>query len=115
MLLFLVQTLQEGEKARAAGDPTVVLANGHDVLIQPDPSRTIYNENPTYVYAEKDDVVIIDPPKQQWYPTSQYYYPTSSLYCFSGDSEVTLVDGTVKRMDAIKIGDWVMSRQDSEV
>ncbi|CAD6187194.1 unnamed protein product [Caenorhabditis auriculariae] len=60
------------------------------------------------------------PPPQPFVPPQpaappQVYYPAgaagggSPYYCFTDDTMVKLLDGSAKRMDELKVGDWVQS------
>uniref|UniRef100_A0A914C738 Uncharacterized protein n=1 Tax=Acrobeloides nanus TaxID=290746 RepID=A0A914C738_9BILA len=130
----LASNSQTNQQTKALGVPNVQIdqqqqAQGvANVQAQPSSQQAIAqgvrtHDVPTVVEANGQDVIIYRGPAASYSPPqsapaqSAGYYPAATggagLFCFSGDTEVIMNDGETKRMDELKVGDWIMSVDNS--
>ncbi|CAI4224044.1 unnamed protein product [Auanema sp. JU1783] len=81
------------------------------------PAQPSYVAPPQPAYVPAPPQAPPQPPVQYYSaPAAQPYYPsTSSYYCFSGDTQVLLLSGETKRMDELRVHDWVQQFGKSSV
>ncbi|PAV79432.1 hypothetical protein WR25_10626 [Diploscapter pachys] len=90
------------------GDPPLPLPQ----IAQPPPQ---FAQPPPQFAQPPPQFVQAPPPAPAYVPSAASYYGGGSYFCFTADALVETISGEKKRMDELKIHDWVMTARGKNV